>query len=529
MKRTSGKNLIKSSAALLLAASMLAGCGGGAAASGNSGAASGAADSNAPVALTVHDIYGTDVADFTAPVAVKLQEATNVTLTNTVSSSSTDEEQAWTLMISNPDSMPDIVVASDMSRIEKLGLDGGLIPLEDLIEEKCPNIVAAFEAYPVLRTASTASDGHIYQIAGMKEMSIANTWIIRQDWLDKLGLETPTTTDELYEVLKAFRTEDPNGNGVQDETPLMTRWLSAPDNFTEHGLSLFNSSNGLMVRQGKVVFDPMEEDFKVGMKSLIQWYSEGLIDPEVYTRDDARNALYGNNLAGLTFDWSASTTQYNVSLAETIPGFNNVVMAPVQAPNGRTVVDHRSVPFAGAGITQNCSNVDAALRLLDYLYSEEGQVLMTYGIEGETYTVDADGNYQFTEEMLKYDGGLTVARKEWGCLLHLGGVEPVELEYAVATNDATLTGYELYMAHPEWYPEDEYYGFNFKYTTEEAEEINVLLPSLKDYVNEKCMSWILGNGNFEAEYDNFVAELKARNVDRVIEISQNAYDRLKGK
>ena len=109
----------------------------------------------------------------------------------------------------------------------------------------------------------------------MKEMSIANTWIIRQDWLDKLGLETPTTTDELYEVLKAFRTEDPNGNGVQDETPLMTRWLSAPDNFTEHGLSLFNSSNGLMVRQGKVVFDPMEEDFKVGMKSLIQWYSEG--------------------------------------------------------------------------------------------------------------------------------------------------------------------------------------------------------------------------------------------------------------
>ena len=305
MKRTSGKNLIKSSAALLLAASMLAGCGGGAAASGNSGAASGAADS-----------------------------------------------------------MPDIVVASDMSRIEKLGLDGGLIPLEDLIEEKCPNIVAAFETYPVLRTASTASDGHIYQIAGMKEMSIANTWIIRQDWLDKLGLETPTTTDELYEVLKAFRTEDPNGNGVQDETPLMTRWLSAPDNFTEHGLSLFNSSNGLMVRQGKVVFDPMEEDFKVGMESLIQWYSEGLIDPEVYTRDDARNALYGNNLAGLTFDWSASTTQYNVSLAETIPGFNNVVMAPVQAPNGRTVVDHRSVPFAGAGITQNCANVDAALRLL---------------------------------------------------------------------------------------------------------------------------------------------------------------------
>lgn len=520
MKRTSRRKLMKLGAALLLAVSMLVGVVGNAAAAGTG---------SETVALTVHDIYGTDVADFTTPVALKLQEATNVTLTNTVSSSSTDEEQAWTLMISNPDSMPDIVVSSSMSRIEKLGLDGGLLPLEDLIAEKCPNIMAAFEKYPELRTASTASDGHIYQIAGMKEMSIANTWIIRQDWLDKLGLQMPTTTDELYNVLKAFRTQDPNGNGAEDETPLMTRWLTAPDNFTEHGLSLFNTSNGLMVRQGTVVFDPLGEDFKIGMKALIQWYSEGLVDPEVYTRDDARNALYGNNLAGLTFDWSASTTQYNVSLAETIPGFKNVIMAPVQAPNGRTVVDHRSVPYAGAALTYRCSNVDAALRLLDYLYSEEGQILMTYGIEGQTYTVDADGNYQFTEEMLKYEGGLTVARNDMGCLLHLGGVEPVELEYAVATNADTLAGYELYMAHPEWYPEDEYYGFNFKYTTEESDEINVLLPSIKDYVNEKCMSWILGNGDFDAEYDRFVSELRTRGVDRVIEISQNAYNRLKGK
>lgn len=522
MKKSFISRWLRPGVATLLAATMLAGC------SSSGSSSSGSSSESGTVELTVHDIYGTDVADFSLPVAQELQKRVGVTLTNTISASSTDESQAWTLMISNPDSMPDIVVSSDMSKIEDLGMDGGLIPLEDLIEEKCPNIVAAFEKYPELKTASTASDGHIYQVAGMKEMSVANVWVIRQDWLDKLNLEMPTTTDELYTVLKAFRDQDPNGNGQQDETPFITRWLTAPDNFTEHALSLFCSSTGLMVRQGEVVFDPMEEDFKTGMEALIQWYAEGLIDPEVFTRDDARNVMYGNNLGGLTYDWAASTTQYNKTLADSISGFQNVVMAPVQAPNGRTVVDHRSVPFAGAGITQNCENVDDALRLIDYLYSDEGQILMTYGIEGETYTIDEDGNYQFTEDMLNNEAGLTDARQNVGCLLHLGGIEPMELEYAVATNEETLAGYELYMEHPEWYPEDEYFNFNFKYTTEESDEINQLLPGITDFVNEKCMGWILGNGNFESEYDSFITELHNRGVDRVVEISQTAYDRLKG-
>ena len=232
MKKSFISRWLRPGVATLLAATMLAGC------SSSGSSSSGSSSESGTVELTVHDIYGTDVADFSLPVAQELQKRVGVTLTNTISASSTDESQAWTLMISNPDSMPDIVVSSDMSKIEDLGMDGGLIPLEDLIEEKCPNIVAAFEKYPELKTASTASDGHIYQVAGMKEMSVANVWVIRQDWLDKLNLEMPTTTDELYTVLKAFRDQDPNGNGQQDEAPFITRWLTAPDNFTEHALSL---------------------------------------------------------------------------------------------------------------------------------------------------------------------------------------------------------------------------------------------------------------------------------------------------
>lgn len=523
----------------LLIVAMLTGCGGDPN-SGNPGNSSNPGASGTPdntgsggdtgkvVELTVHDIYNSEVVDFSKPVITRIQELCNVHLTNTVSASSTEDDQAWTLMIANPSNLPDIIVSSDMAKIEKLGMDGGLMPLEDLIEQHCPNVVAAFEKYPELRTASTATDGHIYQIAGMKEMSVANTWIIRQDWLDKFNLPVPTTVDELYTALKTFREQDANGNGEKDETPFITRWHNTSEDITSHALSLWNSGTGLMVRQGKVVYDPMEEEFYEGMKNLIQWYAEGLIDPEVYTREDARNVLYGENVGGLTYDWTASTTQYNTSLAETIPGFDNEVMAPIVAPNGRQVIDHRSVPYAGAGLSQNCSNVEAALRLIDFLYSEEGQILQTYGIEGEHYTINADGTYQFTDEMLNYEGGLTAARNDAGCINHLGGIDPVELEYCIVTDEATLRGYELYMAHPEWYAEDEYVNFNFKYTNDESDEVSLKLSSLNDYVNEKCRSWILGNGNFEAEYESFIAELRTRGVEDVIQISQTAYDRLKG-
>lgn len=477
------------------------------------------------VELTVHGIYNGSVTDYTLPVISIIQENVGVHLTNTVASTTTDDDQVWTLMMSSPDTMPDIIVSPSMEKMEKLGADGGLIALEDYLDEYAPNIVAAFEKYPELKSASTASDGHIYEICGMKEMSSSFTYVIRQDWLDALNIEMPDTVNELHDVLYAFATEDPNGNGQKDEIPVYSRWGS-DGSFTDQMLGLWDSGVGLMVREGQVVFDPLEDNFKVGMSNLIEWYAEGLIDPEVYTREDARNVLLGENKGGFTIDWPASTTGYNSSLAEQISGFNNVVMGVPADQNGNRYMKYKSVPYAGVGISTNCQNIEAALKLIDYMYSEEGQILLTYGIEGETYTVNEDGTYEFTEEAKNTEGGVTAARDQIGCINWLGGIDPVELELAIATNQETLDGYTMYAEHTEWYPTDQYANYNFKYTAEELQEINNLLPGIKTFVQEKCMSWILGNGNFENEYDSFVEELKSRGIDRVIEISQQAYSRV---
>lgn len=161
------------------------------------------------------------------------------------------------------------------------------------------------------------------------------------------------------------------------------------------------------------------------------------------------------------------------------------------------------------------------------MYSDEGRMLENFGIEGETYTIDANGQPQYTDAVKNYDGGLAAGRRAYGMISRLGCIDPIELEYATITNDAAKEGIEMHLAHPEWYPEDEYLAYQFKYTAEEAQEISLLLADLETYVGETTTSWILGNGNFEQNYETFVTELKARGADRVVEISQTAYDRLK--
>ena len=95
-------------------------------------------------------------------------------------------------------------------------------PLEDLIPRYAPNIQRMFEEKPGLEYLSIAADGHIYALPKYQRFWPKNQirMMINKVWLDKLGLAIPETWDELYEVLVAFKTQDPNGNGVADEIPM---------------------------------------------------------------------------------------------------------------------------------------------------------------------------------------------------------------------------------------------------------------------------------------------------------------------
>ena len=123
--------------------------------------------------------------------------------------------------------LPDIfVVPPSMTNtgVYNLAHEGLIQPLDDLISQYAPDIQRVLDEDPELKNLLTAPDGHIYTIADtpkyVNDMVVANALFIRQDWLDTLGLEQPETIEDWYEVLTAFKNEDPNGNGIQDEIPL---------------------------------------------------------------------------------------------------------------------------------------------------------------------------------------------------------------------------------------------------------------------------------------------------------------------
>ncbi|MFA6841296.1 MAG: hypothetical protein WCR05_10995, partial [Sphaerochaetaceae bacterium] len=246
------------------------------------------------------------------PVWKEVAKRTNVSLKGIIPQSNSNEEEAFNLMLSSGD-LADIIGYKDIAVIEQLGRDGGVIPLNDLIDTHAPNIKAYMASHPQFAAASYSLDGNIYMIPKDQELISAEYWWIRKDWLDKLGLEIPETVDDLYRVLTAFRNGDPNGNGLKDEVPLFDRagW-KMPDEY----LYLWDTSTEFYPRDGKITFEPLEPNFAVGVRNIVTWYREGLIDPEIFTRGPkGRDILLSGDLGGLTHDW-VSAGNYNDTLSK---------------------------------------------------------------------------------------------------------------------------------------------------------------------------------------------------------------------
>ena len=453
---------------------------------------------------------------------------TNVSLKGTSSLSNSNEAEAFNLMMSSGN-LADIIGYVDASSLEKLGRDGGMIPLNDLIKEHAPNIQKVLDEDARFRQTAYSLDGNIYQIPKNQELKAAEFWWIRQDWLDKLNLKAPTTVDELHDVLYAFRNEDPNGNGLKDEIPLFDRagWKQ-PDEY----LYLWDTSLEFYPRDGKMKYEPLEENFKTGVSNMIKWYQEGLIDPEIFTRGaSSRDTLLGGDLGGCTHDW-VSTANYNSTLQETIPGFQMVAIAPPADQNGVVKERVSRYPGVGWGISSQCKDPVTVIKFMDYFFTEEGSDLMNWGIEGDTFTRDADGSKHFTDTVLQSELTPIGYLRSIGAQYRIGMCQDGDYEYATMKEDG-IEANKLYNGHDEWFDDSlpPYLDgkMALKYTSDDETEYKNIMASIKPYVDEKFQSWILGVNDFDSEYDTFIKELKARGIDRALEINQKAYDTFLGE
>lgn len=457
------------------------------------------------------------------PVFKKASEDTGVYLKNVASKNETDQIKAYNLMLAQRP-LPDIISYELPDQLESLGIEGGLLPLEKLIDENAPNLKKFFAENPRYKKDATSLDGHIYMIPNYYDwynLSVSQAYFIRHDWLKKLNLEVPTTPDELYNVLSAFREKDPNGNGKKDEVPYFVRGnnarkvLLALVDIWKVGVT-WEESNG------KVVYGPAQENYKVAMRNLAKWYKEGLIDKEVFTRGlKARDYLLGNDLGGATNDWVGSSSAYNKKLADKIPGFDFSIMLPPVYNGDKTTKISRPTYLGGWSISVDAKNPVKLIKYFDYWYTNEGRRLWNFGIEGEEYQL-VDGKPQFTDKVLHNKDNkspLDVVR-ESGAQYRLGMFQDANYEFGWMEPEAKA-GNKLYQDNKvvkEQLPV-------LKTTKDKLKEMSSIDAKLRAYIEQKSQEWILGTSDVDKDWDSYIERLNQLGLQKAMEIQQEAYDR----
>lgn len=516
-------------AAIMMLSGTLAGCGAKAPADNTTSeavnsAASGSVDnsenpylaSEKPLTLTVHmgtkdsGVFNDDWAIFK-----RAAELTNVSLHGTLPDTVKDFSETFSVVMASRE-VPDIMQCLQKDFLE-YGPEGAFLPLNDLIDEHAPNLKKFLDENPDVRSAASDIEGNIWFIPFIADGSAEKGWFIRQDWLDKLNLETPKTVDELHEVLLAFVNGDPNGNGKKDETGFFHR---NTDKGIEGMLGLWDAYKDFRVFDGKVIYGPMEENYGVAMENLAQWYKEGLIDKEIFTRGGkARDIMLADNIGGLTHDFFASTGNYNDLLADKIENFAFNPMLPPADVNGvvkEPTKRDRSKNY-GWGIGFKNPDPVATIKYFDFWFTEEGRRMANFGIEGDTYTM-VDGKPVLTDKVLHGEEVPMRVLTKVGAQTNFGFHQDYSYEEQWTTPLA-VEGIKMYTDNNVFmdkYP-------TLKFTTEEQDEIAKLLPKVETYVTETTQQWILGAK--PVDFPTYQAELKKMGGDRLVEINQAAYDR----
>lgn len=457
------------------------------------------------------------------PVEQEARKMTNIYLESVAPQNSTSSIESFQIHLASGDLADIVGLDRGRDHFMTYGMEGAFEPLNDLIDMYAPDIKKVLDAMPSLRNYITAPDGNIYFIPYIADGTAAGGYFIRQDWLDALDLPMPKTVDDFYNVLTAFKFNDPNGNGKSDEIPFFDRSTGAAE--VNRLVTLWGGhSEEFYVENGKVKYSFMQPEFKEGMKNIAKWYKEGLIDAEVLTRGKkSRDILFGNNTGGATHDWFGSTLGYNQKLPEQVPGFNLVTMPPPINTKGQQIEEFARTPYKPDGWAMAASNKHKVetIKYMNFWFTEIGRRMSNFGIEGLQYDM-IDGKPVFKPEILNSSTNVTDQLWNIGAQIPKGFYQDFEYERQWLTPDAKV-GMEMYM-------ENGYIQTPFPVlalTAEEKDAYDKVHTNIETFTNEMKQKWLLGAEDVDSTWDNYVKTLNDYGVKILVDSQQSAYNRLK--
>ncbi len=429
----------------------------------------------------------------------------------------------------------------------KLGQQGVALPLNDLIAEHAPNIQNALDTLPDFKAMSVAPDGNIYGLPQWVDCYHcsyqAKLWM-NSAWLKKLGLNQPTTTEEMRETLRAFKTKDPNGNGKADEVPISA---SLQDALIPYFMNSFiydpqgtsgNNRGTLVLNNGRVDDQANKDGWREGLRYIKSLYDEGLIDKGAFTQNGEALLRIGDNAGAPIL---GSVTVLHLAQAVSLDQKDERdkdydAVPPVTGPTGlaHAAYNFPSAPGATFVLTNKATKTDqvAAIKLLDYIFTTEGHLEGHIGKKGVAW-VDPGPKDKALDPNLKPLFKQTDTEEEtgWGAIAQYNNTKEFRDALAVPEDIYDSAGFERRL----WQATNLYAGKEdaaaiFPYwgvwvDPADASEMATLQTNIENYVAQNSLQFITGSKNLDTDWDAYVQGFQGLGLPRYLELLQAAYDK----
>lgn len=465
----------------------------------------------------------------------KLKEETNVNIEFTFLGTNPTQQLA---LLANSGKYGDVLMGGPIlnSITASLYYESGMfVPITEYVNEKyMPNFMnrVVGENSEVLKTM-TAPDGEyitLPQYNGMPAQYLESPIWVNQAWLTKLGLSAPKTLDELKNVLKAFATGDPNGNGKKDEIPLMIcvdrdyysfqPWMAMFGVATKSG----NNDAYVQVKDGKVEFQPTTAGYKDALKFFRELYKEELIYAEAFTASqstaEAKMSAATPVVGMYTFPYRFETTYMDDYVPILPPSAEGYETCWYLNPGANGV---KNICF----VTDKCENTAVLMSWLDRLYTLENTAEILYGtVEEGRVEIDENGKYTFIEHDLATSAKLALEHPTLSSLTKLttNALTKDDFENKIAysrVNQDKNNAYTLYsqagIINDEIWPRPYLAG-------EDANTISDTSTDIFYTVDQFLTKTVSGVWDIDEKWDTYVKDLENAGLKTYIDVLQRSYD-----
>lgn len=454
--------------------------------------------------------------------------------------------QQFALMCSSDEELPDVFVnfsGMNHSTINMYGQDGYIVDLTDLIEQYGQNFKAQMamlneeDQWRINTGMVSSADGGIYAMPNFSSSDtpelMQNKMMINRQWLDKLGLQEPTTVDELYTVLKAFATQDPNGNGEADEIPMLSAMDQDIAMYVINAFVYCNKREQFNVKDGTLYVSETTDEYREGLKFVNKLVAENLLSNMSFTinRTDAKALLSPSDQVARVGVWCGHPETCLAADCTILNQYEPLSpLADATGAGGYGVLNANDLGF-GAFISRDCEDLELAMKFLDAWYLDETVRRARHGEPGvdwertEGRTIfGTDSEIKVVNEFAFFKGNST-----WGTF----GPTIQRLENAECISQAekdTLAGYTARMFE-QWFVEMQTWKQpaelcrSLRYTDEEMQRLDNTAWS--SYLSEARTLFCTGvlDPNSDSDWNEYLSKLEQYGQSRILDIAQTVYDR----